>query len=403
MNGLDDAVVLVAAVIVPLLPVGIALVWGAGPRAVPLGRSVLGAAAVVAVLWVLVGSAIAFGAGGGIGVDGVLALDPGRLALGTDVGDLYAGTGSASALGRIALTGALALVPAAIAAVGVGSARRTPWLLFTVAWALLVVFPQLGWVFDVRYTEDGVGGGWLVAGLQEALGAGLLDFAGGTLHVAGGAAALALVLVVRREADPDAPSSDAVLLAGAVLLTLGASMAAVGAEGAADGFAALALLNTTAAAGTGALTGAAIARLGRGRSTSSAAAGGLVAGLAAAASAGPFIAPLAAVALGVLAAAACAGAGRLVARRFRHAALPAVLAHLGGGVLGLLYLGAFANDTGMAYSGRFTQLLAQGAGAGAVLLHAFVVAALLGLLLDRTLGFRTRQQAGAPAPGRAAD
>ncbi|WP_210505740.1 hypothetical protein [Naasia sp. SYSU D00057] len=392
MSGLDSSVVLVAAVQVPLLPVGLVLLWGAGTRAVELGRLLLAAAAVLSVLWVLVGAAITFGAGGGIGVDGVFALDPGRLALGSDVADLLAGTGSASALGRIALAGALALVPAAIAAIGAGPARRASWLLFTTAFGLLVVFPQLGWIFDIRYTADGVAGGWLVAGLQDVAGAAMLDFAGGALHVAGGAAALALLLVVRPAAAPRERTSDAVILAGAVLVTLGALIATVGAEGAADGFAALALLNASAAAGAGALTGAVIAWLGHGRSTTSAAAGGLAAGLAASASAGPSITPLAAVALGVLTAAACAGLTRLAARRSPSAAMPAVIAHLGGGVAGLLYLGVLANDTGLAYSGRFAQLIAQGIGAGTVLLHAFVVAALLGLLLDRTLGFRSRQQ-----------
>src|SRR3954454_10882010 len=191
MNELDGAVVLVAAVFVPLLPIGLALVWGAGPRAVILGRLTLLAAAVLAVLWILVGYAIAFGAGGGIGLNGVFSLDIGRLALGSDATDLLAGTVSASALGRVALVGALGLVPAAVAAVGAAPARRMSWLLFTVGWGLLVVFPQLGWVFDISYGEGGrAAGGWLVAGLQDSLGTGFLDFAGGTLHVSGGAAAL---------------------------------------------------------------------------------------------------------------------------------------------------------------------------------------------------------------------
>jgi Amt family ammonium transporter len=406
MNGLEAAVRL-SAVLVPLLPLGLVLVWGGGPGTVPLARSVLAAAAVVGVLWVLVGAAIVFGADGGIGLPGVFALDPKQLAFADAAAKLFAGTGTGTgagagvaagaAIGRIAFTGALALLPTAIAAVGASRSRRTPWLLFAGGWNLLVVFPELGWIFDLRYTDDGgATGGWLVAGLQGSAGAGLLDFSGGTLHVAGGAAALALLLVVRGSPAVAHRSSDGILRTGAVLATIGALIATVGAEGTADSFAALALLNSTAAAGAGALTGLGIAWLSRDRTPTSAAAAGLIAGVAAAASAGPSIAPLAAVLVGVLSAGACAAIARLAARRSPHPAVRAAIAHLGGGALGLVCLGVLANDTGMAYSGRFSQLLAQATGVISVFLYSFVVAALIGLLLDRTLGFRTRKADAGP-------
>ncbi|HEY8590300.1 MAG TPA: hypothetical protein VIL55_12210, partial [Naasia sp.] len=369
---------------------------------------VFGAGALVLVLWVLVGYAMAFGATDGVGylgLPGVLGLDPASIGLGAQLPDLVAATGVSPELGRAAFFASVALSAVAVVAVGAGPVRRVAWLVFAGAWSLLVLFPQLGWVFDLTFTGSGTEGGWLASGLRSLIFTGFLDFSGASaVHVSGGAAALALLLVLRRgplappgEGDR-APADEGFLLAGASVALVGALAAAGGAEGAADGYAALSVITAIAAGSAGALTGAALEWFDPRAHATAAGVRGLVAGLAASAAAGGSVAPLSALVLGALAGAVCTAAGRIAARRGAPAPVHAVIAHLGGGAVGLLFLGILATDTGLAYSGRFFQLIAQAIGLVAVFTHSFLVAALLGLVLDRTLGFRDLT----PAPKRPA-
>ncbi|MCU1436926.1 MAG: Ammonium transporter NrgA [Naasia sp.] len=407
MDEQDSAFVLIAAVLVLALPVGLVLLWGGRDRAPALGRALLAGGAVVAVLWILVGYAQAFGGSAvdAVGVPGVFAFDPGSIGLGRQAADLVATGGVSAALGRAAFFAGLAVAAVTVVAIGAGPVRRVAWVAFAAVWSLLVVFPQLGWVFDVTFTGTGTEGGWLVSGLRRLLSTGFLDFSGASaVHVSGGAAALALLLVLRRRTgviiDPD--RSEGVLLTGTALAVVGALAASGGAEGAADGYAALALLTTLGAGSAGAITGAALEWFDPRRRTSWAAARGLVAGLAAGAATGGSVAPLAALAVGGLAAAACTGVGRLAARRRASAYVHAMIAHVGGGAVGLLFLGFLATDTGLAYSGRFFQLIAQATGLLVVFAQSFVVAAVLGVVLDRTIGFRDLSgKAGAESRGSA--
>ena len=62
--------------------------------------------------------------------------------------------------------------------------------------------------------------------------------------------------------------------------------------------------------------------------------------------------------------------------------------HLVSGLIGTLFLGFFAIDTGLFTGGDFGQLTVQAIAAFAVLIYSFVVALVLGFAIEKTMGFR---------------
>ncbi|MET0590992.1 MAG: ammonia channel protein, partial [Naasia sp.] len=67
--------------------------------------------------------------------------------------------------------------------------------------------------------------------------------------------------------------------------------------------------------------------------------------------------------------------------------------HLVGGLIGTLFLGFFANGTGLLQSGgNPTQLLVQAIAAIAVMLYSFVLAYLIGFAIEKTIGFRVKNE-----------
>ena len=66
--------------------------------------------------------------------------------------------------------------------------------------------------------------------------------------------------------------------------------------------------------------------------------------------------------------------------------------HLVGGLIGTLFLGFFANTTGFIYSGDLTQLLVQAIAAFSVLIYSFVLAYVIGFIIQKTMGFRVKDE-----------
>ena len=66
--------------------------------------------------------------------------------------------------------------------------------------------------------------------------------------------------------------------------------------------------------------------------------------------------------------------------------------HLVGGLVGTLYLGFFANGTGIVYGADGTQLLVQAIAALAVLVYSFVLAFIIGFVIEKTMGFRIKNE-----------
>ena len=66
--------------------------------------------------------------------------------------------------------------------------------------------------------------------------------------------------------------------------------------------------------------------------------------------------------------------------------------HLVGGLIGTLYLGFFANGTGLFLGGDGTQLLVQAIAAFSVLAYSFVLAFGIAFLIEKTIGFRVKNE-----------
>jgi Amt family ammonium transporter len=67
--------------------------------------------------------------------------------------------------------------------------------------------------------------------------------------------------------------------------------------------------------------------------------------------------------------------------------------HLVGGIVGTLWVGLFGRDeVGLFLGGGVDQLIKQAIGAGAVLVFSFVMALIIGFLVEKTIGFRVRAE-----------
>src|SRR5690606_11693655 len=131
-----------------------------------------------------------------------------------------------------------------------------------------------------------------------------------------------------------------------------------------------------------------IEKLKEGKVTSVGAASGAIAGLVAITPACADLAPGWALLLGVIAGSACALAVELKFRLGFDDSLDVVGIHLVGGLIGTLYLGFFAEGTGMFLGGGMGQLAVQAIAALGVLVYSFAMATALGLIIERTMGFR---------------
>lgn len=58
----------------------------------------------------------------------------------------------------------------------------------------------------------------------------------------------------------------------------------------------------------------------------------------------------------------------------------------------MFYLGIFANETGLIYSGELGQLVVQAIAAIAVLVYSFAGAWIIGMAVEKTVGFRVRSE-----------
>jgi len=66
--------------------------------------------------------------------------------------------------------------------------------------------------------------------------------------------------------------------------------------------------------------------------------------------------------------------------------------HLVGGLVGTLYIGFFGTGIGLIDSGSFYQLGAQAVGAFGVAIYSFVLAFVIGFIIEKTMGFRIKNE-----------
>jgi Amt family ammonium transporter len=383
---------MIATALVLFMTPGVAFFYGGLVKAksvVSMMMMSFGALGLIAVLWVLYGfnmtavdSPWAF-AGNPFSDFGLASLAT------TDT------TGEGLVLSAFGATFAIitvALISGAIA----DRAKFWSWMLFAGLWATIVYFPVAAWVW---------GGGWIYS-LGEMMfpesGVAVIDWAGGTaVHINAGAAALALALVLGKrvgfQKGINKPHSVPLVMLGASVLwfgwfgfNAGLTAAPLGEDG--NVGTGLIIVNTLVAPAASVIGWIAVEKFKDGKSTSVGAASGAVAGLVAITPACANLTPLAAIILGLIAGAVCALAIELKWKLGYDDSLDVVGVHLVGGLIGTLYLGFAAIDTGLFTGGGFEQLVVQFIGAVGTLVYSFVIAWILGFAIEKTIGFRIKNE-----------
>ena len=399
LNSGDTAWILTSAALVLLMTPGLALFYGGMVRAKSVLNMMMmsfGAMAIIAILWVLYGYSFAFGNDVGAGLLGNPGEFLGLKGLMADTDATY------PAMAFVAFQAMFAIITVALISGAIADrAKFSTWMIFAAIWATVVYFPIAHWVFDFTLTDDNDVvthvGGWIANNL------GAIDFAGGTaVHINAGAAGLALALVLGKrigfKKDPMRPHNLPLVMLGAGLLWFGWFGFNAGSAVSAGNAASIAFVNTLVATAAASLAWLITEKIRDGHATSLGAASGVVAGLVAITPSCSSVSPIGAIILGAAAGVLCALAIGLKYKLGYDDSLDVVGVHLVGGLWGTLAIGLFATEAapagvnGLFYGGGFDQLWKQAVGAFAVLIVSFGVTYLIGLILEKTIGFRVSKE-----------
>ncbi len=402
INTGDTAWVLVSSALVLLMTPGLAFFYGGMVRAksalnmMMMSMVTIG---IISVLWVIYGFKLAFGYEANSPWYGSISLS----GLGDAVNALANNGGEYPipllAFATFQLMFAI-ITPALISGAIADRARFVAWGIFVAIWVTLVYFPVAHWVFAFgnKVGDTITGAGFLAA-------RGVEDFAGGTaVHINAGAAGLALAIVLGKrigwQRSPMRPHSLPLVLLGASLLWFGWFGFNAGSALGASAIAGLALLNTQVAAGAALLGWILVEKIRDGHPTTLGAASGVVAGLVAITPACAFVAPWAAVVIGLIAGGFCALAVGLKYRFGFDDSLDVVGVHFVGGVIGCLSIGFFGSSAvnslgldGIFYGGGLALLGKQALGVVLVTFYSFFLTLLIGFAIEKTIGFRVKNDA----------
>ena len=397
MDTGDTAWMLASTALVMLMVPGLAFFYGGMVRAksvLNIMMMVMYAMAITTVVWFLWGYSGAFGddIGGGL-LGGGESLGLKNITLETLSGTHP--TYIFIVFQMLFCVVTIGLVAGAIA----DRAKFSAWMLFVPLWVTLVYVPVAHWVF--AFDGDTTKGGWIANQL------GAFDFAGGTaVEVNSGMSALALALIVGRRVgwrrDPFRPHNLPAVLLGAGLLWFGWYGFNAGSALAANGTAAVALINTTGTATAAMLGWMAVEILRDKKATSFGAASGAIAGLVAATPSCGTVSPLGSLVVGLVAGAVCAWAIGVKYRLGYDDSLDVVGVHFVGGVVGMVMIGLLATQAnvdnlgfgsaGLFYGGGLEQMGKQIVAVVAVMVFAFVVTWVIAKLIDMTIGFRVDEE-----------
>jgi Amt family ammonium transporter len=353
---------------------------------------------IVSILWVIYGFELAFGHSadspwyGGIGFSGF----GGMVDELTNNGGVYPIPVLVFAAFQLMFA---IITPALISGAIADRAKFTSWAVFVAIWSTVVYFPVAHWVFAFGNKV-----GDTVTGTGYLAGKGLEDFAGGTaVHINAGAAGLALAIVLGKRIgwrkESMRPHSLPLVMLGAGLLWFGWFGFNAGSSLAANGIAGLAFMNTQVAAAGAVLGWLLVEKIRNGHATSLGAASGVVAGLVAITPACAFVAPWAAVVIGLIAGILCSLAVGLKFKFGLDDSLDVVGVHLVGGIWGSLSVGFFGTSVvnsvgvdGIFYGGGTDLLAKQALGVGLVAAYSFIATLIIGFAIEKTIGFRVTRE-----------
>ena len=325
----DTSWILISTALVMLMLPGLALFYGGLVRANNVLSTIMHSffgLAIVTVVWVVIGFSLAFDESiGDLGLVGGL-----NYAFFQGVG-MEPAEGSTIPFVLFATFQMMfaCITPALISGAFAERKRFAAFVVFTIAWSILIYSPLAHMVWG--------------GGLLGELGA--LDFAGGTVvHIASGVSALVVALVMGRRIRGHhlEPHDVPMTVLGAGLLWFGWFGFNAGSALAADGLAAQALMVTTVSAAAGVLTWVGASYLFNRKVSVVGAAAGAVAGLVAITPAAGFVTVGGALVLGLVAGALCFSI-TLLRERFRiDDSLDVFAVHGVGGMWGAVGTGIFA-------------------------------------------------------------
>jgi Amt family ammonium transporter len=369
----DVSWMLISTVLVLLMIVpGLALFYGGLVRQKNMLSMLMQVSTVTVVgmmAWVIYGYSLAFTDGGGLdtfvgGFDRLFLKD---VTPASNVGTFSTGV-VIPELAFIAFQMTFACITAALVLGGVAERMKfAAVLVFAVLWPLLSYYPMAHMV-------------WWWAGpdsvaanptdpIQSGLlwGFGALDFAGGTVvHINAGVAALvgALILGARKgyRTEPMPPHSLTLTLVGAGLLWVGWFGFNAGSNLEANGYAALAVVNTLVATAAAGFSWTMTEWITRGKASMLGLASGLIAGLVAVTPAAGFAGPVGALILGLIVSPICVVFCSTIKNALKYDdSLDAFGIHAVGGIVGALATGLLVNpDWGGAGVVDYTTCAADG-------------------------------------------
>lgn len=419
----STAFMLVCTMLVLLMTPGLAFFYGGLSRRKNVVNTMIMTflvIGVVGVVWVIAGWSFAYGGDGSIpffgGIDqlgcwsavsellaeaegtpdafGVLS---GAATLATDDPELSAGY---PAIIDIGFQMAFAMITTAIITGAVAGRMKFGALCaFLPVWVLVVYAPLAHMVWG--------GDGSLIGDMIGAL-----DFAGGdVVHISSGLTGLILCLLVGKRKGfgmmSYRPHNVPFVVLGATLLWFGWFGFNGGSEFAADGVAALAVLNSVVASAAALLSWMVIERVKVGKPTLVGAATGLVAGLVVITPAAGFVEPWAAIIMGLIVSPACYFAISVCKKRIGYDdALDAFGCHCVGGVVGGILTGVFCvpelswtAQGGLLYTGDLGLLGAQALGILITIAFVAVLSSVLGLIVKALFGGSLRVSEDEEAQG----
>jgi len=389
LNAGDAGWMLVATCLVLFMTLpGLALFYGGMVRKKNLLSTLAQSVAVsviASVIWIFIGYSLAFGVGGG-NADSFLNKIVGgfdiALLNGVRLDTAYKAAPNLPEYLWVAYQMTFAIItPALIIGSIVERMKFSAFCVFIALWSLLVYAPVAHWVW---------GGGFLGQ-------MGVLDFAGGAVvHVNSGVAGLVACLVIGKRKgfgrDNMAPHNLGYTMIGASMLLVGWIGFNAGSELAADSRAAVAMLNTIAAAMTGAIGWIIPEWIERKQPTLLGMVSGIIAGLVAITPAAGFVTPGGALLIGLITGPVCYLGSTYVKNMFRYDdSLDAFGVHAVGGFTGALLTAVFAN-TDINPAGADASVLKQLLGLVVVIGWSAVITFLILTACKYTTGLRVTEE-----------
>lgn len=382
----DTAWMLTSTALVLMMTIpGLALFYGGMVRRKNVLATAMQSFAItclVTVLWMVVGYSFAFGDGGGMnaffgGFGKAFLAGMGKESL--------SGTIPESVFMTFQMTFAI-ITPALITGAFADRMKFSAMMWFMGLWVVLIYAPICHWVW---------GGGFL-------MGAGVLDFAGGTVvHINAGVAGLVCALVLGKRVgygtENMAPHNLTLSLIGASLLWVGWFGFNAGSAVAANGTAGMAMAVTQIATAAAALTWMFVEWMVRKKPSVLGIISGAVAGLVAITPASGFVGPTGALIIGIVAGIGCFwGATVLKHLAGYDDSLDAFGVHGVGGIIGAVLTGVFAVEaiggTPGLLEGNAGQVLTQIEGIAATIVYSGIGSFIILKVIDVVIGLRVSKE-----------